>query len=195
MPTASFSVRAPISAAARAPPRARITVVARPPCQVTRSSASVPRRRAGRRSPPRSPSASRANRSATASARTPAIASADAPITDERRGEGHRARPRLLAREGLQRRGRRPGRASCPDRSSRRRCAGHRRAPARCSATRTVSALSPDWLTSTRVVARAQHRQAEMQQLGGVDHDRRDAVARRAPSRRGSRRRRSFPCP
>ena len=96
---------------------------------------------------------------------------------DERGREGHRRRAGLLTR------------AECrpSDRPARSRVfvvpfvtattRGPSACPARPAATRTTSALSPDWLTATSIVDGAEHPRPEVQELRGVEHDRRDAGA------------------
>ena len=192
-PTASLSVSAPISAAARAPPRARITVVARPPCQATRSSASVSRAS-------RSSIAAAAISASSAAARRPRRARrprSPAPTRRSRRAPRRRSScsARSPRRQGLQGQVRDAGRASCPGSFVTAMMRGASPRARSCSATRTVSALSPGLAHQDQVVPAVQHRQPEVQELGRVGHDAPPRRRARGRSRPGSRRRRSCPCP
>ena len=160
MPTASFRVRAPISAAARARTRAED------------HQSSRGRRARSRARRPACPVASRSSIAAAASSAsvrnafgdlvgaTPGDRSADAPITTSAAAnvivDGPVSSPARVSSVMSAS----PGERVVRPVRHRRRSGARRRGARSCSATRTISALSPDWLTTIRIVAGPQDRPA-----------------------------------
>ena len=184
-PTASFSVSAPISAAARAPPRPRITVVARPPCHAASRSGErvVGEEPSIAASPPSSASpldlvgagpAGRPRERAPRPRATAANVIVDGPVSCAGPGVEHVRRPsRASVLAGAVR-----------DRHRRAAVAGVRAAPRRRP---TVSALSPDWLTSDDDVVGLDGSATGSAASSAASSMRsRDAARARARSRRGS---------
>ena len=171
IPTASFSVSAPISAAARAPPRPRITVAARPPCHAAS--------RSGRSSPSRASipaaAASAAGDEVARPAGPPRRARSSAQDRD-RGGERHRGgavlRPRPGVEHGVGELGERAALAVRHG-DDERRLAPLAERPRHGDGLGALARLAHQH----QDVVPAQDRQPEVQQLGRVQHRRGDPAA------------------